>query len=710
MILYKEDWNRYPGAIVDEETTNKSWVELAHKLHYMNIENNCFFLALHNPELQGVDPFSSKLTHKQKMAIGLECKVNPWYYLREIARAPSNAGGEPFIVEANRANISVWWCFFNHIFYFLTQPRQTGKSFNVDLLMTWLMNFGTQNTTINLLTNGEKTRAANIQRLKNIYELLPPYLNFKTRLDANNTEELSIKKFKNWYKTHLPQMSPKAANNTGRGLTSPILHVDESPFQANIDISYKAAAAGLGAARDQAKATGEPYGQLFTSTAGRLDDPSGKYIYESIIMNCAIWNEIYYDSINQKDLEDRIKANSPSGHCRIYGAFNHRQLGKSDEWLKIQIQESGQDEDAANRDFLNIWTRGSTANPLPTWQLESMISSKKDIVYSKAFRGYKYIMNWYISEKELLEGIQNRKFIAGLDTSEGTGKDDIALVIIDVETGAVISSSVFNETNLVTFSQWLTEVIAWLSNTTFIIERKSSGVYIIDYLLLMLPAREIDPFTRLFNWITADLYTPQCREYIDELKKPVNRRNKDIYERLKDKFGYATAGSGRQSRDLLYSNVLVNTMNMLHNRIHDSRLIDQINGLVIKNGRMDHAAGSHDDCVIAWLLAHWFLSLSTNLQHYGIDRMKVYAGTVEVKKDVSPMDLYINDEQDNIRKEIQDIYEKMKNTYDSFINTMLEHKLRVLSNKLILRHNEFYSLDAVLESIKNDKTNKYRNR
>ena len=695
---------------MDEKTKNTSYVDLAHKLKLMGIENHYFFLALHNPDLQGVDPYSDKLTDKQKVAIVLECKVNPWYFFREIARAPSNAGGESNVVTANRANIAVWWSFFLHIFFFLTQPRQTGKSFTVDFLMTELMNFITQNTTINLLTNGEKTRAANIARLKAIYEELPPYMNFKTRLDANNTEELTILKFKNRYKTHLPQMSPKAANNTGRGLTSPILHVDESPFQANIAISYQAAAAGLGAARDQARAKNEPYGQIFTSTAGRIDDPSGEYVYNEIIAKSALWNERFYDAKDAVELEEMIRANSPSGKLQIYGAFNHRQLGKSDAWLKEQIQESNQTEDNANRDFLNIWTRGSTANPLPTWQLEAMSASRKDILYTKVIRGFNYMLNWYITEEELNIGIKNRKFIAGLDTSEGTGKDDIALVIIDVETGATIGSGIFNETNLIKFSQWLTECISWLSNCTFVIERRSTGVMIIDYLLEFLPSINVDPFDRLFNWVVADLYTPDFREYMEELKKPLDRRNKDLYTKLKKHFGYATAGTGKQSRDVLYSNVLVNTMNILSGRVHDTRLIDQINGLVIKNGRIDHIAGSHDDCVVAWLLAHWLITLSTNLQYYGIDRMKIYANTGEVKKEVSPMDLFINDEQDRIRQDIQITYDKMKNSYDSFINSMLEQKLRSLSNKLILRHNESYSLDAVLESLKTDKANKYKNR
>jgi len=43
--------------------------------------------------------------------------------------------------------------------------------------------------------------------------------------------------------------------------------------------------------------------------------------------------------------------------------------------------------------------------------------------------------------------------------------------------------------------------------------------------------------------------------------------------------------------------------------------------LIVKNGRVDHLPGGHDDTTIAWLLCHWFVKHSKNLQHYGINPM-----------------------------------------------------------------------------------------
>ena len=57
VILYEEDWGRYPSATVHYETQNRSWVEFAKKLEIQGVKNNKFFLALLNPSLRYVDPW-----------------------------------------------------------------------------------------------------------------------------------------------------------------------------------------------------------------------------------------------------------------------------------------------------------------------------------------------------------------------------------------------------------------------------------------------------------------------------------------------------------------------------------------------------------------------------------------------------------------------------------------------------------------------------
>ena len=89
--------------------------------------------------------------------------------------------------------------------------------------------------------------------------------------------------------------------------------------------------------------------------------------------------------------------------------------------------------------------------------------------------------------------------------------------------------------------------------------------------------------------------------------------------RNKRLFGFATSGGGQTSRTELYSTVLQNAANRAASIIYDRQLSGQITGLVIRNGRVDHAVGSHDDMVISLLLCHWVLTMGKNLIQYGID-------------------------------------------------------------------------------------------
>ena len=51
MILYSEDWPKYPEAIADYNTTNESFLKLADVLKGMGKKNYNVFLALHNKML-----------------------------------------------------------------------------------------------------------------------------------------------------------------------------------------------------------------------------------------------------------------------------------------------------------------------------------------------------------------------------------------------------------------------------------------------------------------------------------------------------------------------------------------------------------------------------------------------------------------------------------------------------------------------------------
>lgn len=694
-ILFKEDWLRYPTAIMDDQTKNRSAVELAAKLRVMGIENYGFFLALHNPALQGIDPFSPLLSPRTMAEIAIEIKNNPWYYFREIAKAPALSGSEPIPVEFNRANVAMWWCFFNHIITFVTQPRQTGKSFSADHMATYLMNFRCTNTQFNLLTKDDKLRAENIKRLKDIYDELPSYLKFKTREDANNTEEITIMALGNTYKTHVPQAAPKKANNQGRGLTTPVLFVDESPFQVNIDISLPAAVGAMGAAVEAAKRNEEPYGILLTTTAGKKDEKEGKYIF-GMIEKSAPFTERFYDCQNEAELRKFVEANG-RGNYRTYICFSYLQLGKDDAWMRERVNGVDSTPDQINRDFFNVWTSGTSSSPLSTQTLEKIANSERDPLHHSIDKTG-YMLRWYLEGHEIEEFMRSEHTVAGIDTSDAVGNDDISLILTHVKTGATVAVGSFNETNLITFAMYLVDLIAKYPNMTLNIERRSSGVTIIDYLLLFLPQRGIDPFRRLFNWVVND--PDEHKDRYAEARLPLGARSSDIYTRCKKYFGFATSGGGQTSRTELYSSTLMNAAKRNCEAIYDRGLSAQIRGLTTRNGRIDHAQGEHDDLVIGWLMSHWFLTMAKNLSFYGIDPSKILVVNQATVAPSTPEEQLNNFLQLQVRQRINTLFELMVAEQNEFMLNRYELELRQLDRQLVLQDGENFSLAMFLNEMR----------
>ena len=698
MLLFHEDFRRYPSAIIDLDTPNRSFVRQAAVYREMGIKNHAFILALVNPELKGVNPFSPHLTFEQMGAIAIECRINPWYFFREVARVPVQGSKDAVSLDANRGNIALFWCFFNHITIILIQIRQTGKSVSTDVLMTLLMNILCQNTNINLLTKDDILRRSNIVRLKDIALELPRYLRQGTKADANNGEEVTIESLGNKYNTHVPQSSAKRALNMGRGLTSPIFHVDEAPFQANISLALPAALAATGAAIDAAKKAGTPYGNILTTTAGKKDDRDGRFVFE-LVSDAAVWTEAFFDAQDRVQLEKMVlgATRSREGVPRraiINATFNHQQLGKTDEWLAEKLAESLQKGEDANRDYFNMWTSGSQSNPLPLHILDAIAKSVRTPSYTDISKPHCYVTRWYIPENEIHHRMTTGRFVMGMDTSEASGGDDISLVIVDTETLEVVATGTYNETNLISFSQWVCSILVTYKNVTAIIERRSTGAMLLDYLLLMLPEHGEDPFKRLYNRIVNDY--DEFPDRMNEIRQPMGRRAPDIYVRYKKAFGFATSASGASSRGDLYSSTLQLAAERSADKIVDKTLIDQITGLVIRNGRVDHAVGEHDDVLIGWLLCNWLLTLGKNLSYYGIDVRSVMSA-IRPAALMSDAEFAQQEEQNAIRVRITALAQELADENDEYVSRRLEQELRMLDRRLILETGEVYSLDGLIQ-------------
>ena len=592
MFLFQDDFDLYPGAIVDTKTRNQDFVRIAALYKQMGVKNHSFPLILLNRELQGVDPFNPPDTATRD-AIVIECKENFWYFIREIARDPAGSDDAPILFKPNRGIMAAYWLYFNHVIFTLIMIRQTGKSFGIDWLYTYLLNIALTKSEISQLTKDEKLRGREIERLKAMEMTLPYYMKQRGARDPGNTEVLKISSLENYFKSYVPNRSVKIADQIGRGMTSSNIGVDEFAYIANNFITVQVMLSASQAAREVARIKNEPYGTIFTTTSGKRDTPEGRYAYK-MVFDSAPWSESFLDAKNNEELMRIIENASPAGVPRVNATFNHRQLGKTDDWLRARLKDALQ-EDATQieADYLNAWPSGSASSPFSKDIAEAIRQSKVDDYYTAIDGPDCYALRWYYPAEEIEMRMARDPHILSIDPSDGVDRDALAVVLMNSATGEVAMATTVPKTNLIHFAMWICEFLEkWLS-VLCIIERRGSGAVILDYLLLYLPSKNINPFTRLYNTIVQDSDTQPDR--FNQIKNWVPQSAQHHPTVHKACFGWATSASGATSRNDLYSKTLTMGTRMAGGLMRDAVLVHQILGLVIRNGRVDHESGEHDD-------------------------------------------------------------------------------------------------------------------
>jgi hypothetical protein len=707
MILFKQDWRHYPRAIVDTKTRNASFLKLAAVYRAMGIDHYYMILALHNPDIQGLDPFDPNLTEQQKEDIAYECKTNPWYHLREVARLPPSSGIEPIAYMANRGNIALTWCFLCHITAMLIQPRQTGKSGSVDILTDWVIDIAGNHTKMLMITKDSALQSDAISRLKGMRELLPAYIYSKHKLDSDNKTGMDNTALSNEFKTGVARANKLAANNLGRGLTTAILHIDEGPFITHIAATLPAAQAAGTKAREFAEKNGALYGTIFTTTAGRRDDRDGGYMYDYISKGM-VWNEVLFDCRDRFDAYKMVDRACKKDSAQIVNiTMSHRQLGLSDEWLFKAIRQSAGTREEVERDFLNIWNSGSQRSPLSAELMQKIHASSMDPLTTEVTAD-NYIVKWYITDSERQYLRSNSRLVMGMDSSEASGRDAIALTIMDVATLQVVGAATVGLANLIEFAKWLAAFLVEHDDITLIPERKSTGQMIVDMLLIMLPQAGVDPFKRIYNTVVEEGKASRKgeEEYLD-ICGPLSSRDDFFYTERKTKFGFFTT---KPKRDMLYGNTLQQAAKQSASMIRDKTLITEIMGLTVKNERIDHSHLGHDDHVFAWLLGHWFVNQAMNLSHYGIPAGLVMSALVESEEEEKSVgDRWKDHVQRAYMEEIDKLIITLGDCENEALVGLYERKLQFLSRKVESSGNvKDFSVDGIMDKVRREREKRQR--
>ena len=707
LIRFQKDWDLYPDAVWDTTTTNTSFMRFSGLLKAMGVQNHLWPLQLFDRSLMGVNPRDKNLTVDQKRRIIAECKNNFMYFLREVMIIPGSDERETVRFEFNRGVASMYWLYFCHIVPYIVMIRQVGKSFGMDTLDIWLLNVRLFFGNMSLVTKNERLRTENMRRIKEIEKTLPSYLIRRLPTDPANNEQYRVSQLSNTLKAHIAPSSPKVAEGLGRGLTDQHFRFDELAYLFNIRIVLPAALASGGNARDRAHRRGDPYGTILATTAGKKDDRDGAYAYE-LMMESSQWGEHLYDAKDEDDLRRIIRASSKAkdDSYMVYAAFIHRQLGKSDEWLRLKISDAKAVGEDAERDFGNRWTSGGLVSPFNPDIAETIRNSQILEPHIEIDERYRYTMRWYgPSGGTLCEAIQ-QPTIASLDASDGIGRDDLALVVRSVSDGSVIAAGNFNNLNIFEFSSWLCDFLKTYPKMVFLPEMKSSARSITDHVCYRLIEAGENPFKRIYNTVVQEGETKA--DNLDLIRR--YGTNPGTVQRFKDKFGFITSGSGENARNMLFGRNLTEAARLTGRSVRDVKTIDQILGLVIRNGRLDHAVNGHDDLCVAWLLGYWFLTSARNVEFYGISPSQILKYADYDKEFKSPEERYRSFVSEQLRARVDSLAEQMRNEPNDNLYRRLENQIRALLSGMPADHQKTYSESEFFSRIREERnlrTNNY---
>lgn len=610
-VLFKKDWYKDGRliAIPDYKTKNESFLHVATVLKTMGIENYNFMLCIYDIDLIGVDPHAlDDTTDPQRVMrkkVLRECRRNMWYVLREVVRVRSQ-GGTTIPYAASRGNIMMTWCFMLSLNFFVMMPRQTGKSMGASILYATMLYVFGKNLTLGIFNQNAKLRLANIGRIVACRDYFPSYLRIETKNgDKTNSEGLVYAHRKNELITMIAQSDPIAADTGARGLSIGNMMWDEFGLGENIAISHPVGMSTMDAARASVIANGMPGASMMLSTAPDPDTESGAYCCK-ILEEGMAWTEKMFDLPDRQTVVGIIEKNS--GNNTVIGIFSHLMLGKSNADLRKIVRDNNVSRELLFRDYLNIPTSLSGNPVLTKAQIAEVSQSRRDVEYLQ--RKHYYAIYWF-EKQEVVEShkFKEKTFIISMDSSNLVNGDGTSFVILDPNTGKVVGSMHFKEGLLDQLGVFIGDILVSFPKMIFVPENKASGQGLIDGVITVLLHNGFNPFFRIYNDIV------QNRD--EAWAKKIDITNPELARtQYKKHFGYKTNPTTRND---LYGVTLQKALDYGGRFIHDPKIITQMTALSMKTGRVDHVSGGHDDAVIAFLLAWWFVFNGRNLRLYGAE-------------------------------------------------------------------------------------------
>lgn len=612
-------------------TQNTSFIEMHLYLKDKGIKHNEFMLLLLDPDLANINPRDPNIPFYMKQKVFRECMYNPWYFLREICRIPTDGRADGIPFKLHRGNLAMLFCLMLNLNTSAILPRQTGKTQSALAWYLYLFNFGTTNAEMSFLNKKFEDSKLNLNRVKAIRDLLPSYLKMDqiftrdgTKLKGKNSVEMLQHPVNaNRIRTVPSARDKTAAASLMRGRTTSIIYIDEYAFIKHNKIIYLNMVPAWNTAAKNAKANNKPYGILVTTTPGMLTTDEGQYCY-NMRETATKFSEHWYD-LSYNEIMDIMDSNSNSSFVHI--EYTYQQLGYSEEWFKNLCRDMENNWPDIRREILLEWSAATENSPFHKEDLDTIRGLLRAPIYSfMLFNRYTI----YVYERI------NLKYppLIGCDVSGGYQRDSSAITVVDSYSTKVAAEFNCNYISPNDLAAVIFEIVTkYMPNAVVNIERNGGyGSSVISKLLM--------------TSIKSNLFYTIKDKVVEE------RMMGAQVVRKKQKTKIYGSDSTHEQREKLMD-ILRNRVEFHKDKIISKTIYDELCGLEVKkNGRIEHSTNTHDDQVFSWLWALYIYYEGGDLvNNWGIQRR-----TLRTDADLEEAVYDIEDPKENISLDLSETY------------------------------------------------------
>ena len=593
-------------------TKNRSFLQLHKDLETLGIKNNKFMLRLYDSTLLDFDPYDVVLPLEIQARMIRECIINPWYFLREVCRIPTDGtaivpgGGVPFEIDRNSA--ATWFCFINGIDHYSSKPRQKGKTMDALAKVNWAYHFGSISGNFTLGNKDMSLNKLNLSRLKTQRDLLPLWMQMRTVIDFTTLkiekERSNVTSMRNPITkntiTLLPTASTESkADGIGRGYTSTIQMWDEFDWTMNNTRIIKASVFAFNTAAANARKHNSAYGRIFTSTPGNMDTKegreadlfiNGKHDDKENVPGMLKWTDSMFDK-PVSEIKKIISSKSYNGIMFIEHTW--QQLKCSIDWYEKACQGVSYDPEQIAREICLKRLRGSNKSPFTRQQIMQLCNNVEIPIDSVDYSDNYAPISFY-------ETLDKRiPYIMGVDTAEGLGSDNMAMVLINPYTEKVAAEFASPNINQSKMGAMVIRFMTKFCPKALIVPENNRGREFIHIIQESIFADRL--------WIDADKFGE---------KEKINPSNVVMRDRA---IGFNT---NTHTRPMVLG-VIGELVKNEPEKVNSKLVVDDVCALekdLKHDGKIAAAPGKHDDVIMAFGIAHTVFRYATNLEEWGITR------------------------------------------------------------------------------------------